>query len=204
MKASLPPDGYRITIRHRNAAAAINPVKARRGLRCAHVVGGLLLGLIVCPPAQATDPRAVKLNRGGDGAVFVVYDRSCSEEHYAECVVADLGCDAPGDLRASILGLNAREAGAWLAKDAGKGTLKIGTERVPIAAGKLEFSDMNGNWDVSLSKEGDASGIWRRLATAATVSISIANRTVALPLAGPATGAFRELVKICAPGSGKS
>lgn len=204
MEANLPPDGYRTSMRHRNAAAAIEPTQAHRGLRRAHVVGGLLFGLIVCPTAQATDARAVKLDRGGDGAVFVVYDRSCSEENYAECVVADLGCDAPGDLKASIIGLNAREAGAWLAKDAGKGTLKIGTERVPIAAGKLEFSDMNGNWDVSLSKEGDASGTWRRLATAPTVSISIANRTVPLPLAGPAKGAFRELLKICAPGAGKS
>lgn len=204
MEANLPPAGYRTTVRHRNAAAAIERVQARRALKRAHVVGLLWLGMIVCPAAQATDARAVKLNRGGDGAVFVIYDRSCSEENYAECVVADLGCDAPGDLRASIIGLNAREAGAWLAKDAGKGTLKIGTERVPIAAGKLEFSDMNGNWDVSLSKEGDAMGIWRRLAAAATVSISIANRTVPLPLAGPAKGAFRELLKICAPGAGKS
>lgn len=152
--------------------------------------------LVAVSPAIA-DPSHTRVEKDGTGVTLSLYEAEC-DDNPQECPIADLGCPSRGEFKASVYGLKAKEAGTWLATDE-KAYLTLGADRIPLRTLRIENSDMSGDWDVYLSQFDDASRIWRGLAKPGTLSLSLGNRTVTFPRTGATLGAFRELLKGCAP-----
>jgi hypothetical protein len=169
----------------------------RRGLSLLRVRLVILIGApLAVTAAAATEPHA-RVERDGMGVTLALYEAEC-DDNPQECPVAELGCPSRGEFKASVYGLKAKEAGTWLATDE-KAYLVLGADRIPLRTLRFESSDMSGDWDVYFSQFDDASRIWRSIAKPGAPSLSLGNRTVTFPRTGVTLGAFRELLKGCAP-----
>lgn len=157
------------------------------------VFGGALLAVL---PAAAPAPHT-RVAKDGMGVTFALYEAEC-DDNPQECPIAELGCPSRGEFKASIYGLNAKEAGTWLATD-GKAHLLVGMDRFPLRTLRIENSDMSGDWDVYFMQSDDAAMMWRSMAKPGSLSLSLGNRIVAFPRTVATLNAFRELLRGCAP-----
>lgn len=86
----------------------------------------LMLALARGAHAQTLETKLIK----GDKTVrLVAYPAECRDDYW-ECVVADVGCPAPGEFTASI-GLSSKEAGVWLTGGSGVRGPRPRADRAP-------------------------------------------------------------------------
>ncbi|CAA2158526.1 hypothetical protein MBRA_03795 [Methylobacterium brachiatum] len=138
-----------------------------------------------------------KLIKEDKAARLALYPAECKDDYW-ECVIADVGCPAPGAFVASIIGMDVKAVGAWLSRDGGAASMSFGREKAALRASKLELSDLSGDWDVSFASVGDAAKLWRGIAASGTLSLIVGGRTISFPPAGDTKKALIELAKFCA------
>lgn len=80
--------------------------------------------MLATPAAAAARPLKSSLTIGADGAKVTFYDAECSD--HPECQVANMGCDADGNLVANVGGVQQRDISIWFAKSNGIATMAVG------------------------------------------------------------------------------
>lgn len=146
-------------------------------------------------PVQAA-PRA-QVARSGDGAKITLYDSLCDEDNALECLIAEIGCDGPGDFTASVFDLNARDAAAVFAKANGKGSVSAGGGTWPLQVGKLALSPYTFNWDVTMTSMEKAREVWGAIWAADSVQLQVGVKKAVIRRGDVGESGFRDVVSTC-------
>ena len=166
----------------------------------------LLAGLILAglapagfAPAQAA-PRTLVV-KSGEAAKIAWYDSLCDEDNHVECLIAEIGCDSPGDFTASLFALDAKEAASLFAKTAGKGSVAAGAGSESLQLTKVALSEYSHKWNATLIAYERGREIWGAIWGAQTIQLQAGGRKVSLARAEVDEGSFRQVVGACAAAS---
>lgn len=168
-------------------------MRANAVVRCCVV----LATIVLCIPAHAEKLATILLKEGAT-TKLAIYAAECGTDGYHECVRADLGCEGPGEFKASMFGYSGKDAGAVLAQDDGKGSVAFGGRRFPLRSESLQYSDMDGDWYAVLRLSDASSDVWEAAAKATPVAISLGRKTIAMPQTEAGRKDLAALVKGCA------
>lgn len=168
---------------------------ARREAAIARSALAILLCLAGAEAAAA--PRSL-VTKGEGSAKIAFYDSLCDEDNALECMIAEIGCDSPGDFTANLFDLNGRDAASVFAKGNGKGGVAAGGAERSLQVTKVALSEYTYNWNTTLVALEKGGEIWRFIYGSDAVRISAGTKTVTLRRADVKEEAFREAVSICA------
>ncbi|GJD82815.1 hypothetical protein [Methylobacterium haplocladii] len=155
--------------------------------------------LCLAPVAGEAAPRS-RIVKDDAAAKIVVYDSLCDEDNALECLIAEIGCAAPGDFFATVHNLDAKQAAAVFAKANGKGSVAAGGASFGLQVSKVALSDYTFNWDVTavaLEKGGE---VWKAIWGASEVQLQAGPKTVRLQRSDVGEAGYREVVQTCLAG----
>ena len=158
-----------------------------------------LLSLALVGTAHAA-PRG-KIVRSDTAAKIVLYDSLCDEDNSLECLIAEIGCDAPGDFTASVFGLNAKDAASVFAKGNGKGSVTVGGSNWTLQVMKVALNEYTFNWDVAASSLEQAREIWGALWNAESAQLQVGAKRTAIRRGDIDEAAFKQVVSACGAAS---
>lgn len=145
-------------------------------------------------------PRAL-VTRNGDTTKIAWYDSLCDEDNHLECLIAELGCDSPGDFTATLFALDSKEAATLFGKSAGKGSVTAGGTGQGLQLTKLALSEYSYKWNATLISYEQGRAIWSAIWGADTIQLQAGIKKAVLARADVNEGAFREAVSACAAAS---
>lgn len=162
-------------------------------------LSAVLLTLGLAGPAQAA-PRS-KIVRSDSAAKIVLYDSLCDEDNALECLIAEIGCDGPGDFTASVFGLAAKDAASVFAKGNGKGSVSVAGASWTLQVAKVALSEYTFNWDANASSLEQGRQIWGAIWNADSVQLQVGVRKAVIRRSDVDESSFRQVVSTCGAAS---
>lgn len=172
-------------------------IRTRLLIRIALAVASLAAA---APGGAEAAPRTL-VTRNGDAAKISLYDSLCDEDNHLECLIAEIGCDSPGDFTATLFALDSKEAAALFGKSAGKGSVTLGGTAESLQLTKLALSEYSYKWNATLISYEHGRAIWSTIWGADTVQLQAGVKKALLARADVNEGSFREVVSACAAAS---
>jgi len=126
--------------------------------------------------AAAAEKFATTATVEKDKASLTISSADCADN--PECEVATLSC---GDTAFSVSVSGVETSGAVALVKTRKATLTVDAKPLPLLAQKLQFSEMDGAWEVELSADESGSDAWKALTGARKVTLSVGGRTIVFP-----------------------
>lgn len=159
------------------------------------ILASLLLTLAILGPVEAA-PRS-RIVKSDAAAKIVLYDSLCDEDNSLECLIAEIGCDAPGDFTASVFGLNPKDAASVFAKGNGKGSLSVGGSNWTLQVIKVALSEYTFNWDVTTASLEKGREVWGAVWNAESVQLQVGAKKAVLRRSDVDEASFRQVVSTC-------
>ena len=137
----------------------------------------LLAALLAAPlPASAAEKYATAATIGKKQASLTISDAACADN--AECVGATFSCE-DGGFAISVNGVETSDAGTLLKDRKGAASLAADAKTFAFIAAKLEFSEMDGAWQVDLANRENPVEVWKALASAKKITLSVGGHKLA-------------------------
>ena len=182
------------------AAKASSMIRARLPIHIAAIRFALALASLIAGALHGAEaaPRTL-VTRSGDGAKIALYDSLCDEDNHLECLIAEIGCESPGDFTATLFALDNKEAAAlFAAKGAGKGSVTAGGASQVLQLTKVALSEYSYKWNATLISYERGREIWGAIWGADSVQLQAGAKKASLARADMNEGSFREVVSACA------
>ena len=148
--------------------------------------------------SQAPAAPRTQVVKTDPGAKIVFYDSLCDEDNSVECLIAEIGCNGPGDFAASVFNLDSKQAAAVFAKANGKGSVAVGASNWSLQVSKIALSEFTFNWDVTAISLEKGRDVWRAIGSASEVQLTAGIRKAALRRSDVDEASFRDVVGTCA------
>jgi len=120
-------------------------------------------------PASAADRLATAATLGKD-PTLTVSTADCADN--PECIVASFTCEN-SVFSVSVNGLETNQAGALLKDGRREGKLSADKQTFALQAEKLQFTEMDGAWQVDLAHRDTPAAVWKALASAKRIALSL-------------------------------
>ena len=160
---------------------------ARLTLVCWLVVNGAV--------AQAA-PR-IQVTRGEGTARITLYDSLCDEDNALECLIAEIGCDQPGDFTATVFDLQSKDAATIFSKSNGKASVMAGGANFVLQVSRVALSEYTFNWNVTATSLEKGGEIWAAIRGTNEVHLQAGARKALLRRGDVGEDAYRAVVGIC-------
>lgn len=161
-------------------------------------LAGTLSMLPAFAPTVADAAPRTLVQRDGGGAKIALYDSLCDEDNHLECLIAEIGCDGPGDFTASLFAFEGKDAATLFAKANGKGQVTAAGYGESLQITKVALSEFSYKWNATMISYERGRQIWSAIWSADAVELQAGTRKVTLRRGDVEQSGFRDVVSTCA------
>jgi hypothetical protein len=137
---------------------------------------------------------------GNEGSISF-FDTECGPE----CTTVELICGTGASFSIVVIDFDNKQLSDWLTTSDAKASLLIDGVRIGLRGESMQFTDLNGTWDLTLALGyAEKASPWKALRHAKSAKVQVGSRDVTIPTGPGVQAKTEQLIKACTAGAGES